>query len=520
MKKLFALLIVLVGATVAMAYIYFSNINEKEKANDIALHVATAQTALVFNYTSSKDFYNLMQDQDLLSAFLDSTSIAKTRTMFSTFVSNSTVLNLLDNQKIYLSIVPDSGELALLLCTQLISDADGNALTKLINKAENTTALPGGLVKISKGDADVFLGQNGALVVLSSSRKLVLASLKTSEKRINTNFENFIKEAGRHQENSLMTLFVNYARLPDLMSQLRQRPEKQWASLKTMEGFGELNYNFSKGKLIFHGRTIINSSSYYQLFADMDPQNFSISNILPASIANYTMYGVNSYSAMSKAMAAHGVDEKKNSQKLDVFNQVKEKYLLDLPEIMTKNFKNQFMTFQLSSGERLGAVALVNGDRFNHLMSDLGTFYSPDVVVWKEKGILNRMFGEAFRDFEQPYIAIKNNYLIFANSAATIQSYLNMYANEPLLMNNADYIAFRNEFPSEGNISVFINLKTSRTLFQRNLKRTYSRQLTDNEKLGSFNSFSFQLAGDKGKFQANLLLSKTEPILSDSLTIQ
>lgn len=517
MRKLFAMLIVLVVATVAMAYLYFSKINEKEQANDIALHVATAQTALVFNYTSSKDFYNLMQDQDLFNAFLDSTSVAKSRAIFTTFVSNSRVLNQLDNQNIYISIVPDSGKLALLLCTQLIADADGRALMKLISTGVKSTTLKDGLVKISDEGTDIFVGQKGQLIVLSSSMSMVLASLKAPEKRSNTNFENFIKEANRRQDNSLMTLFVNYSRLPDLMNQLRQRPEKQWASLKKMEGFGELNYNFSKGKLIFHGRTIVNSGpSYYNLFANMEPQNFTISNILPASTANYTMYGVNSYPTFSKAMTSTSTDAKR-AKTQDIFKLVKEKYLLDLPEIMTANFKNQFMTFQLSSGERIGAVALINGERFNHLMSDLGTFYSPDIVVWKEKGILYQMFGEPFQDFEQPYITIKNNYLIFANNAATIQSYLNMYANEPLLMNNADYIAFRNEFPSEGNISVFINLKKSRNLFQRNLKRTYSRQLTDNEKLGSFNSFSFQLAGDKGKFQANLLLSKPEAMLNNSL---
>lgn len=519
MKKLFAMLIILVLATIAMAYLYFTKINEKEQANDIALHVATSQTALVFNYTNSKDFYSLMRDQDLFSAFLDSNARSASKAMIETFATNPRVLNMLDNQKIYLSIVPDSNGLAMLLCTQLATDADGKAFSNLLTTDGKASPGENGVLIIKNPNTEVYAAIKGKLIIVSPSKNVVASRLLIGDKGIDTNFENFIKESSRRQDNSLMKLFVNYDRLPELINRLRQRPDKYWSSLQNIKGYGALDYNFSKEKLIFHGNTVINAeSSYFKGFADMNPQKFLINMILPAKTANYTMYGVDSFDALSAALAKSAT-EKRPSDKPDILKTVKEKYLLDLPTIMKANFKNQFITFQLNTGEKMGAVALVNGDRFQHLLTDFGTFYSPDIVVWKDQGVLYRLFGEAFRDFDQPYVTIKDNYLIFANNASTVQSYLNMYATEPLLINNTDYISFRNEFPSEGNISVYINIKNSRDLFQRNLKRTYARQLSSKSNLGSFTSFCFQLAGDKGKFQANMLMSQAITLAPDTLTV-
>lgn len=95
-----------------------------------------------------------------------------------------------------------------------------------------------------------------------------------------------------------------------------------------------------------------------------------------------------------------------------------------------------------------------------------------------------------------------------ANNASSIQVFLNSYENNALLTNDVDYQDFNNQLSSSATISFYVNHENSNDIFGRNLKQPYFKQYQSKTGFKSFDAFSFQLSGDKGKFLSNLLLYK------------
>ncbi|WP_368495418.1 DUF3352 domain-containing protein, partial [Bacillus toyonensis] len=75
--------------------------------------------------------------------------------------------------------------------------------------------------------------------------------------------------------------------------------------------------------------------------------------------------------------------------------------------------------------------------------------------------MLYSYFGEPFKKFKRPYYIIIDNYLVFANNASTVQSFLNSYKNNQLLINKESYITSVNQLPNTSSISFFVDLSNS-----------------------------------------------------------
>src|SRR5690606_29106601 len=121
-------------------------------------------------------------------------------------------------------------------------------------------------------------------------------------------------------------------------------------------------------------------------------------------------------------------------------------------ETFPRYFKDQLITFQLNTSEKIGALNLSNGDKLTQLLLDLSDSYDEQIKVLKEPDLLYAYFGQPFEGFKKPFYVILDNYMIFANNASTISSFLNSYANNKLLINKPNYISANNQLPGNSNI--------------------------------------------------------------------
>ena len=96
-----------------------------------------------------------------------------------------------------------------------------------------------------------------------------------------------------------------------------------------------------------------------------------------------------------------------------------------------------------------------------------------------------------------------------SNNASSIQSFLNSYNTNKLLINDEDYQTFGNQLSASSTIIYYINNKNSVEIFSRNLKQPSYKKLISKNEMGEFSAFSYQLSGDKGRFLSNILLFKT-----------
>ncbi|RZK71501.1 MAG: DUF3352 domain-containing protein [Pedobacter sp.] len=200
-------------------------------------------------------------------------------------------------------------------------------------------------------------------------------------------------------------------------------------------------------------------------------------------------------------------------------NDINTEYRIDLEKVIPMYFTNQFITFQLSNAERLGAIGLTNGDKLDQLLLELRTDYTEDIKQLKVNGILTAFFGQAFNYFQKPYYTIVDNYLVFANRPESLRSFLNNYRNNKLLINAVNYGNAMDELPATSNIQVYVDLENSQRIAQKNLYLPFFRHVFNEDGLKSYASISYQLSSNNKKFLTNMLLIKKQAKLdSDSLS--
>ncbi len=522
MKKIYLILGILFLGTIAMAYLYFSTLNTDKNANDLSLQAITRNCAIVFSFDNDKSFYEILSGQDLLQNLLGETKSKQLKNLRDEIIENSSVFNILEGQKTFIGISAGNDAINFVIATQLkTSIMPGNLISTLDSKTIKIKQ-SGPAYELTFADStQVFIGFKDKMVLLSNSLSEINSLLK--QQQLQAPFATYIKENSRFNRNSLANLFLNFNHMPSLLRNiLNNKLTGELSIFNKQNAFAAFNYNFSKEKLLFTGNTIVNEQqNYFSLFKNLPAQKLAITNILPRNTANFTIYAINDYLVWQKELNKWLELIKENEKINGKMQEINEKYRLDLQQVLPKYLKNQFVTFQLNTGEKFGAIALSNGEKLNQFLLDLSTEYDLDVRIFKETGLPFSFYGEPFRKFDRPFYTIIDNYLIMANNASSIQAFLNSYRTNKLLINDDEYISFNNQLSSSATISFYVNNKNSNDIFGRNLKMPYYKQYQAESGLKNYNAFCYQLSGDKDKFLTNLLIFKKvgENNESDTLKI-
>jgi hypothetical protein len=282
--------------------------------------------------------------------------------------------------------------------------------------------------------------------------------------------------------------------------------------------YTSLSYNFSKEKLLFNGSTTVNDpDSYYNLFSSIKPKKITIDNVLPVNTATYTIYTIDNYNSWRVGLKNWLAKQEDNN--LNQFTEnVRSKYRLNPEDAFPRYTKDQFVTFQLKTSEKLGAINLLNGDKLSQQLLDLSETYNSDIKLFKESDILYYYFGEPFRKFKRPYYTIVDNYIIFSNNANALQDFLDNYRSNRLLINSSAYISMNNQLSATSTLMFYINNEQFTDIARHNLQLPYYKHYRSESGLRIFETFNYQLSGDNGKFQTNLLLNtKSSQTIPDTL---
>lgn len=522
MRRIYITLVVLLIAMIGMAYLYFSNLTTETNANDLSLNAATVNATIVFSYENDKSFYEILSGQDLFQNLLGENKAKQFENLRKNLADNNEISIALANQKVYVSILPrQENSVDFLISTQLKANSDGYKLLNNLNSKIEVNKI-NDIYQVTFADStNCYVGIKNTLVLISNDKEPIIDQLK-EKNRADLVFANYIKANSRYNKNTLANLYFNFTKAPQLLkSILNSNLTGELSVFNKQQTYAALSYNYSKEKLLFNGNTVINDpSNYYKLFISLAEQKITINSILPDKTANYTSYSIPDYSKWYQALNKWFEEIKENNKIKKEIETINQKYRIDLTGVFPKYFKNQFITFQLNTGEKFGAIALNNGEKISQLLLDLSAEYAADIRIFKESKIPYYFFGEPFKKFDRPFYTIIDNYLVIANNASSIQSFLNSYSNNNLLINNEDYINFTNQLSSSATICFYVNNKNSNDIFGRNLKLPYYKQYKATNGFKNFDAFCYQLSGDNGKFLTNLLLYKKQEKIAELDTLK
>lgn len=520
MKKIVILTSALFLGVAFMAYLYFSKLGTDNDAKDLALQSATNNAALVFSFQNDKGFYDIIEGQQLIQQVLGKDKMNLLRQLKTGIIDDNGLNKYLKDQQVYISVLPDSNKtLNFLITLQIQPDNDIKKFYGALKTKKSITENSKELYTVKLNDSvSVYLGVHGQVLTVSTSLKLINdANVRLTENP----FTEYIKENNRQIKNVLANVYINFNQAPLLLKNIiAGNINGEITFLNKQNSFAVLNYNFSKEKILFSGNTELkDQENYLKLFESMEPQNTSIQNILPDNTANYALYAYDDYSKWLKKLNIWQEQTKAIDKTTGVIKKIRDEYRIDLNTIFPVYTKNQFILFQLSTTEKLGAISLSNGEKVKQLLLDVSADYNEDIKLFKSADILYSYFGEPFKKFGRPYYTIVDNNLVVANNASTVQSFLNDYKNNRLLIQTPQYLDAVNQISTTSNVSYYINTKNSSDIFRNNIQLGFYKHLRADSGLKSFDTFYYQMSADRNKFITNLLLNKyLKPEIPDSLS--
>ena len=520
MKKIVILTSALFLGVAFMAYLYFSKLGIDNEAKDLALQSATNNAALVFSFQNDKGFYDIIEGQQLIQQVLGKDKMNLLKQLKTSIIDDNLLNRYLKDQQVYISVLPDTNKtLNFLITVQIQRDNDIKKLYEQLKFKKAISENAKDLYTLKLNDSlSVYLGIHNQVLTASTSLKLINdANVRLTENP----FTEYIKENNRQIKNVLSHVYINFNQAPLLLKNIiAGNINGEISIFNQQNSFAVLNYNFSKEKILFNGSTELKDQhNYLKLFENTAAQNTSIQNILPDNTANYALYAYDDYGKWLKKLNSWQEQTKILSKTNAAIKKVKDDYRTDLNLIFTTYTKNQFILFQLSTSEKLGAISLSNGEKVKQLLLDISADYNEEIKVFKSTDILYSYFGEPFKKFGRPYYTIVDNNLVVANNASTLQSFLNNYKNNRLLIQTPQYSDAMNQISTTSNVSYYINTKNSADIFRHNIQLNFYKHLRADSGLKIFDTFCYQMSSDKNKFTTNLLLNKyIQPGMPDSLS--
>jgi len=522
MKKIYITLIILLMAMMGMAYLYFSRLNRETSYQEMSLHAATANSGLVFSIENDKSIFEILKGQDLFEKLIGPAKFDQLRLLKEKLVNNNAVNSLAAHRNIFISFSAGKNkEIDYLISTQLNNAQDRPQLLELLkaNGLKIDTAKGGTSLRLNDSTS-FYVAVEKNLILLSNSPEPVQIALQHKTDSQAKEFAAYINSSSKLRKNSVGNLYINFNRLPALAKAIIPgKLNGNLSALANQHSFAALNYNFSKERLFFNGSSQLNNpKDYLNLFAQLQPQKNTIDNLLPDHTANFRLYAIPGYKSWLVRLKQWFIQHREDQAVKKVIANTKTSYRLNPDEIFPAYFRDQLICFQLSTAENLAAINLSNGDKVKQLMLDISEEYDQDIKKLKVNGLLYAYFGEPLKQFGTPYYTIIDNYMVISNYPATLQHFLNKYRRSELLINNAEYMSQYTQISNSAGVTYYVNYHNSAGLIKKNLYTPYHKHLMAKEGMGAFSSFIYQLSGDQGNFQTNLLINTLPVTATDTLS--
>jgi len=519
MKKIYITLMVLVLALIGMAYLYFSRLNQGTSDHEMSLHAATANSGVVFSLENDKSIFEILKGQDLLWRLIGTDKFNQLRLLKDKLISNPSINNLITHSNIFISFsAGDNRDMDYLISTQLNNEHDQPELLQILKSNGLTISSTAELTTLRLNDSLTFyVGLKKNMILLSNAAAPIKMALHPVQNKSAQEFTAFISSSSKRSKNSVGNLYIDFNRIPELAKAvLPGKLNGGLALLANQHAFAALNYNFSKERLFFNGNSkLTDPHNYLNLFSDLKSQKNTIDNLLPDQTANFRLYSITDYKKWLKTLRSWFAGRKEEATVKKIITTTTKTYHLNPDEIFPQYFKNQLIAFQLSKGESLAAINLSNGDKVKQLMIDISEDYDQDIKKLKVSGLLYCYFGEPLKRFATPYYTIIDNYMVVSNYPSALQQFLRKYRNNELLVNDPDYINQYSQLSNSASVTYYVNRKNSAELSSNTLYAPYHKHFMSAEGLGIFSSFIFQLNGDKGNFQTNLLINTPPDIQNE-----
>lgn len=449
-----------------------------------------------------------------IATFLDSALILK-----------NNPINRFNKRPITLSLHVDEEDKNWIASCAIKTRAEANEINRFINSLSTSSdqiKREGVTITLIKDNNQIpipvyVLAYRGILSI-SNSESLLSASV-IQRKRNNSLLDDasFKKIHKTSFTSNTTSVYINFKHLQEYASDLFSAP-----FLSSVSDWTELDLDIRNDGVYLNGFTFGTGDSLFtKLFDGISPQKNEISGVLPASTKFMMSYSLHTKERFKDNLVGliNRSDRKESySQQSAAF---KRKHIAEFADIFfsfidrecaliytepdNRNPQNNKLLVFFTSGQSAALQVLQemmtkNGKSTQpHGWTELDNQTRFPVYEMPEPLMMQQLWGFLFPEVPARYFAFYRNYLVFANSAETIGSF--MYANilNKTLSAHPYFAPFTENFSYQENFFLFAEIPFIFSLSNKHLNRTHFNPTNEqNKALANFYGIGVQMsaAGD------------------------
>ncbi len=514
MKKIIGITIVLVFGVISLAYLYFSNLNVKNRNNDRVLSEIPADAAVIFQYLNDKSLYEIFTDYTVFDTIIGTQNKVELAWLKEILHSKKELIENTEGQRIFLSFHASKTDSVLFLWSiQLKQNLSITELQNILSEpADKKISIrqqtAAAVLELNNSDLKYpfYLYIDKGVLRGSFSIELLKRSIDRRSAKINPAFIKEINNGLNKDANALAQLFINYNKPGFLKPFFRRKLSDNLELFESFSGYSNLVMNYKSDVMMFNGISRLSSQkdAFIPVFLNQKPVKNTIKLVLPYNTASSIFYGISNYTKYKQDLNLMFEARKE----LDTLNKqlmtIASETGINPNKDMVKLWAKEISTLHLSTSESLAIIKVSDGSKLQFLLEPMSSFYSPAIRRMNYSNLFYYYFGDPMKRYSKPFFTITDNLLILANSPTSIQRYLNNYNSGRLLYKTEEYTQFDQLVADQSNVSFMLYLNNAEFLLRNTLKNSYSDTLkSKNRGFKDLYGISYQLISNNEYFFTN-----------------
>jgi hypothetical protein len=514
MKKIIGITIVLVFGVISLAYLYFSNLNVKNRNNDRVLSEIPADAAVIFQYLNDKSLYEIFTDYTVFDTIIGTQNKLELAWLKEILDSKKELIENTEEQRIFLSFhASKTDSVHFLWSIQLKQNLSITELQnilsepadKRISSRQQTAAA---ILELNSSDLQYpfYLYIDKGVLRGSFSIELLKRSFDGRSAKITKAFIKEINKGLNKDANALAQLFINYHKPGFLKPFFRRKLSDNLELFESFSGYSNLVMNYKSDVMMFNGISRLSSQkdAFIPVFLNQKPVKNTIKLVLPYNTASSIFYGISNYAKYKQDLNLMFEARKE----LDTLNKqlmtIASETGINPNKDMVKLWAKEISTLHLSTSESLAIIKVSDGSKLQFLLEPMSSFYSPAIRRMNYSNLFYFYFGDPMKRYSKPFFTITDNLLILSNSPTSIQRYLNNYNSGRLLYKTKEYTQFDQLVADQSNVSFMLYLNNAEFLLRNTLKNRYSETFkSKNHGFKDLYGISYQLISNNDYFFTN-----------------
>lgn len=315
------------------------------------------------------------------------------------------------------------------------------------------------------------LAYYSGIILASPSTLLVEAAIEQLD-NISSNVlrdKDFLQIDDLASDNSELRIYFNFQALPLLATTVTPPNPKDVNAISQVGTWSGLDARFQANNFVLSGHTYPNSDNpFWTALAQQDPAPKStIAKILSDNIATLAYLGVadfqDFYQQTKTAM------DSTNDFESYILPWIADEVAYFITEPTSKDFQaDKFVAIKTQSPKISKILLDQYAEKFGELSSHNYQNYSIRQIA--ANNLMQPIFGAIFNPIQNPFYIIVDEYVIFCNSLAVLQLWIEKYNFEKTLDKAKAYEAFVHQLEDHSQLYIYINPQKSGQLYKSYLR--------------------------------------------------